>query len=153
MNVRVIDWTGRHIAHALFMHACPNSWIIWMNAIQYPLLIEVKWDCVIESPWAQIARTHVLMHLHLSVFFFSFSRTHFVRNINLCNVFILINFCWRCRKVTWMDRVYGHFHRALFQFGSSIVWWSLCDNITIHSTMHFIVNSKDQMTQNSTKML
>lgn len=34
--------------------------------------------------------------------------TESVRNINLCNVLILINFCWRCRKVTWMNRVYGN---------------------------------------------
>lgn len=87
--------------------------IIWMNSIEHQaLLIEVKCDCITgSSPGISAKREkrekererELMQHTNIGGVFI-------VRNINLCNVLILINSCWRCRKVTWMNRVYGNLH-------------------------------------------
>lgn len=110
------------VSHWLNMNIVCNA--VWVHAFtSKPMgyLNECHSLCIAD--WSEM-RLHYgvseleSMCLWLSVFMLipmqpQLSHTYtYMRNINLCNVLILINFCWRCRKVTWMNRVYGNLHAA-----------------------------------------
>lgn len=72
INVQAIDWTCTVYTHTLCasvwrvcnMHLRPSLRIIWMKTAQHSLVIEVKWDCITESPGSnRCAIVHVLLHL------------------------------------------------------------------------------------------
>lgn len=111
MNVQAIDWTCILCSAVNAFMFSQRARIIWMNSIQHPLLIEVKWDCITASPSYKSQRAYAVYVCECVLHTGGFTC---MRNINLCNVLILINFCWRCRKVTWMNRVYGNLHAASF---------------------------------------